>query len=136
MRLILSILVYIVGSYASSGLNRDILGTFVNLECIDDPEPAEPRTSLPPTINRFTQKLLVKWFMLDEESFVQHAKPIVRDVHAIAMRDSREAPHLENNIHPLRLQGMNEEEILDHLTRRYYRALQRIEEMQRLAGRK
>jgi hypothetical protein len=135
MRLILSILVYIVGACASSGLNRDILGTFVNLECLDDPEPTEPRTSLPPTINRFTQKLLVKWFMLDEETFVQLATPIVRDVHAIAMRDSREAPHLENNIRPLREQGHNEEEILDLLTRRYYRALRRIKEFKEPTGR-
>lgn len=136
MRLITALLIHIVGASSSAGLSRDVIFTFVNLECMDDPEPAVPRTSLPPTINRFVQKLLFKWYILDEETFVSLAKPIVRDVHEIAMENSLEARHLENNLRPLRDQGLNEEQILDHLTRRYYNALQRIDEMKKLAGRK
>jgi hypothetical protein len=136
MRLVVPLFVQLAAVSASAGLSRDVIFTFVNLECMDDPEPAVPRTSLPPTINRFVQRLLFKWYILDEESFVLHAKPIVKDVHEIAMQNSLEARHLENNLRPLRDQGLNEEQILDHLTRRYYNALQRIEVMKELAGRK
>jgi hypothetical protein len=135
MRIFIPLLVQLVGSSTPRDLSRDILVTFVSLECIDEPEPAEPRTSLPPIINRFTQKLLVKWFLLDEEAFVEYGKPIIKVVHDVVMSDPREGRYLENNIRPLRDQGLGEEEILDLLTRRYYRALQRMGELKKLAGR-
>jgi hypothetical protein len=136
MRLFIPLLLELVRAASPADLNRDILGTFIYFECIDDPEPAVPRTSVASTFNRFAQRPLAKWYSLDEESFVINAKPIVKDTHEVVMEHPTHSRFLENNIRPLRDQGLNDGEILDHLTRRYYRALQRIDEMRALVGRK
>jgi hypothetical protein len=102
----------------------------LSVECIDFPD--EERTSLPPIIGRFTQRHLLEWYLLDEETFVAEARDVIITTHAVAMKLE---PHmLERNIQPLRDQGMNEGEILDHLSRRYYRALRKIRELQLLAA--
>lgn len=132
---ITTVLVQLASVMASfGGLNRDILVTFVSVECLDDPN--VERTTLPPILGRLTHKLLVRWFVLDEETFVQNAKPIVKAVHENTMATSHERPLLEINIQPLREQGMSDEEILELLTRRYYGALRRITALQILAERK
>lgn len=132
MRVLQAVFVQLASVLASVRLSEDILGTFLSVECIDFPE--EERTSLPPIIGRLNQKDLLQWYLLDEETFVARARKVIKATHAVAMEFE---PHmLERNIQPLRDQGMDEEEILDLLSRRYYRALRKINELQRLAAKR
>jgi hypothetical protein len=135
MRLLIPVLTHLVCSTPPVSLNRDILGTFVSLECWDDPERLE-RTLLGSTFNQFTLRLLAEWYALDEETFVANAMPTVKAVHEITLEDHNIRGYFENNIRPLREKGLNDEGILDHLTRRYYRSLRRMEELKVLEGRK
>lgn len=130
MRVIMGMIVQIASLLASMARYEDILGTFLSVECIDFPE--EERTSLPPIIGRLTHRELLQWFLLDEDTFVKEARKVITQTHEMARRFEPNA--LERNMKPLRDQGMNEEEILDQLSRRYYRALRKIRELQRLAA--
>lgn len=130
MRLLQAFLLQVASVMGSARLKGDILGTFLSVECIDFPD--EERTSLPPIIGRLTQRDLLQWYLLDEDTFVAQARKVIIGSHEVAMMFTPTA--LERNIQPLRDQGMDEEQILDHLSRKYYRALRKIRELQLLAA--
>jgi hypothetical protein len=130
MRVIQAVLLQLASVLGSVPLCEDILGTFLSVECIDFPE--EERTSLPPIIGRLSHRDLLQWYLLDEDTFVHLARKVIIETHEDAMLIAPTA--LDRNIKPLRDQGMNEEEILDFLSRRYYKALRKIRELQRLAA--
>lgn len=130
MRVLGTILLNIATVMGSVSLKDDILGTYLSVECIDFHE--EERTSLPPIIGRLTHKALLQWYLLEEDTFVVRARRVILHSHEMAM--IYEPTALERNIKPLRDQGLNEEEILDHLSRRYHRALRKIHELQQLAA--
>lgn len=135
MRILGLILFHLGSVIGSARLNEDLLGTFLSVEVLDDPN--ELRTTLPPIISRLAYRDLLKWYMLDEDTFVASARRVIVDSHSIAMEIPDEAEMLRNNFQPLREEGLNEDEILDRLSRRYYRSLRNITDLQRLAaGRK
>lgn len=130
MRVIQAVFLQLASVIGSVPLCEDILGTFLSVECIDFPE--DERTSLPPIIGRLSHRDLLQWYLLDEETFVVEARKVIIESHKVAMMIAPKA--LDRNMKPLRDQGMDEEEILDHLSRRYYKALRKIRELQRLAA--
>lgn len=132
MRVLGGLFLQLVSVMGSARLNEDILGTFLSVEILD--VPTEVRTTLPPIISRLAYRDLLKWFIMNEETFVTTARRVIVDSHSIAMEIPDEADMLQNNMQPLRNQGLTEEEILDRLSRRYYRALRNIVDLQKMAA--
>jgi hypothetical protein len=133
MRVIIPLLSLVVQSNASARLNELSLLAFVSVECTaleGEPE----RTTLPEIISPREYKLLLAWFLLDEDTFVERAKETVGEVHQICLAREDDGPLLRRNLVPLQNAGLTEEEILDTLTRKYHRALRKITALQDLAA--
>lgn len=122
-------------SDAVARLDDFILHAFVSVACIT-PESGPERTTLPSVITPRDYGRLVPWFVLEEDTFVQRAKRTVKEVHEIALESEDDGPLLMQRLTPLQEAGLSEDEILDTLTRSYYRALRNITALQNLAARK
>jgi hypothetical protein len=135
MRIILTLLSVIAYSNASAKLDEFSLIAFVSVECTaldGGPE----RTTLPEIISPREYKRLLAWFVLDENTFVENAIETVKEVHDIVLAREDDGPLFRRNLAPLQRAGLSEGEILDTLTRNYYRALRKITALQNLAARK
>jgi hypothetical protein len=122
-------------SDAVARLDEFILLAFVSAECIT-PEGGPERTTLPSVITPRDYGRLVPWFVLEEDTFVQRAERTVKEVHEITLESEDDGPLLMQRLTPLQEAGLSEDEILDTLTRSYYRALRNIMALQNLAARK
>jgi hypothetical protein len=122
-------------SNASARLNEFSLLAFVSVEATALEGEAE-RTTLPEIISPREYKLLLPWFILDEDAFVANAKGMVKRAHDTLLDREDDGPLFRRNLTPLQDAGLTEEEILDTLTRKYHRALRKITALQALAAKR
>jgi hypothetical protein len=134
MRILLPIIAIVWSARGTAPLDEMTLLAFVSVECIA--EPGSERTTLPGIIRPLAYKRLLPWFNLDEESFVDRAREIVHGVHTSVLEIKEEEGMFLRNVEPLRQEGLNDEQILDALTRKYFRSLRNITVLKDLAAKR